>query len=97
MGLYEQSLAFFDKAIEQTPEDSECYHNKGVSLKNLQRYEEAIIEFDKTLELNPLDQKAYKNKGDIFLSLGEIKKAEEQFRNAKKSAYGIVGIGLRRE
>ena len=51
--MYEESLKYYNKAIELKPTCECCYNNKACNLYSLGRYEEAIICCDKAIELDP--------------------------------------------
>ena len=50
-GNYEDSLVYFDKAIELEPTNGEFWKNKGVSLTKQNKIDEAQECFDKAIEL----------------------------------------------
>ena len=53
-GIYfEESLVFFDKAMEINPDYYQAWYWKGLALYNLGNYEEALSCYDKSLEINP--------------------------------------------
>ena len=49
---YDESITYFDKCIDLSPEYYYAIFNKGLVLRRLKRYEEALLCFDKLLE-NP--------------------------------------------
>ena len=65
-GNYEDSLVYFDKAIELEPTNGEFWKNKGVSLTKQNKIDEALECFDKAIELEPTNGRFWGNKGEVF-------------------------------
>ncbi|MGB6533116.1 MAG: tetratricopeptide repeat protein [Candidatus Nitrosopolaris sp.] len=74
LGKYNESIAYFDKALAINPEDFHALYSKGAALLALGKYNECIAYFDKALAINPKDFYALYNKG---VSLGKIGKYNE--------------------
>ena len=53
MKKYEESIQWYDKAIELNSWFEKEFLNKGISLLYLKKYESAIQCFDKAIWLNP--------------------------------------------
>lgn len=58
-----------------TPDNSEAWVSKGVSLYNLGKYEEALIAYDKAIEINPKYFEAWNYKGTVLYNLGRYEEA----------------------
>jgi len=69
-----ESLQYFDKAIEIKPKFAEACCNKGNVFGHLGRYEEAVAAYDKATEIKPQYAKAWYNKGT---ALGHLRRYEE--------------------
>jgi len=82
LGLYNEAIGCFDRALKLGPQDSRIWDNKGVSLFNLGRYDDAIRCYDKAIELDPLTTKAWNNKGSSLGSLGRYDEAFKCFDKA---------------
>lgn len=76
-GRYEESLDFFDRAINIKPDDITWY-KKGNSLKNLGRHEDAIESYNRAISINPDNNFAWNNKG---ICLGDLGKNEESLES----------------
>jgi tetratricopeptide (TPR) repeat protein len=74
LGLYEEAMSCFDRALKIDPGRSVFWSNKGKALVNLDRIEEAIRCYDKALELDPQDANAWIGKGG---SLHRLERFEE--------------------
>jgi tetratricopeptide (TPR) repeat protein len=57
MGLYNESLPFYDKVIARNQSNFMAWYYKGSALSELGRYDETIVCFDRALEIKP-DYKA---------------------------------------
>jgi tetratricopeptide (TPR) repeat protein len=55
LGLYNESIGFYDRALEIDLNNVRAIINKGFALSKLGQYEEAIEYYDKVLTLNPND------------------------------------------
>ena len=54
-----ESLKYYDQAIQLDPNNLWSYKRKGLTLYGLNKYNEAIEFQDKSIQLNPLDAKSY--------------------------------------
>ena len=55
MGNVEESLGFFDKALEIDPKNPFANHMKGLALYRLKRYAEAIPHIEKAMAVEETD------------------------------------------
>ena len=78
----EESLKYFDKAIELDPNNPDFYSNKGYTLVSLQRFEEAINLYDKALAINPNHANSCYNKACALSMLGREEEAIEYLQKA---------------
>jgi len=76
---FEEAIIYFDKILENDPQNIKALLNKGVALINLERHSEAINHFDKVLEIDPNNTDALNNKGVALLNLGEYDEAKSYF------------------
>ncbi|KAM3145818.1 hypothetical protein pb186bvf_002113 [Paramecium bursaria] len=68
--LDQQSLSFFDKAIEIEPQELNAIIEKGIHLTYKNQYKSAINEFEKCLKINNKIADVYFFKGNLYLQLG---------------------------
>lgn len=82
LGLYEEAIENYEKAIELNPDDASAYYNLGIALYQLGLHKEAIKNYKKAIELNP-------DNGDYYFNLGfaqrELGLNEEEIENFKKA------------
>lgn len=53
MGLYNESLPFYDRVIDRNQSNFMAWYYKGTTLSKMGRYDEAISCFDRALEIKP--------------------------------------------
>ncbi|BCL34116.1 tetratricopeptide repeat protein [Nostoc sp. MS1] len=88
LGLYEQAIASYDKAIEIKRDFSDAWQNRGVALRQLGRYEEANASFNTAFTqvlqftIKPDDYKTWFNLGLALGNLGQYKQAISSFDKA---------------
>ncbi len=79
---YTLALAYYQKAIERSPDLSMAYNNIGYLLNDMQHFERAIPFLVKAIELNPEYAGSYSNLGISFDNLGRHDDATETYREA---------------
>ncbi len=89
LGMYNESVAAYDKLIETMPANdtqytSMAWADKGSVLEKMGRKEEALKAFDKAIELNPTNAIAWAGKGNALESLGRNSEADTAFARAKE-------------
>lgn len=60
---YRDSLAYFDKAIELAPKDSEAFYSRAMVKSTLRDKAGALSDYDLAIELDPKYSQAYGNRG----------------------------------
>ncbi len=50
---YENSIIYYNKAIQLTPDDANAYINRGIAKDYLKDYTGAITDYNKAIQLNP--------------------------------------------
>lgn len=87
LGLYEEAIKDFNKAIELNQNISEVYNNRGSAKAILRQYKEAIKNFDKAIELNPNNSDAYFNMALPKQLLANITENEREKNKLVEEAY----------
>ncbi|MHC5915189.1 MAG: tetratricopeptide repeat protein [Nostoc sp.] len=87
LGLYEQAIALFDKAIEIKPDFYDAWQNRGVALRQLGQYEEANASFNtafnqQVLQFQPNNDEAWYNRGITLNKLGQFEEAIASYDRA---------------
>ncbi len=63
---WRESIAFYERTFERTPDNVEEYLNLGNVYKDLGEYDKAIASYKKVIEFNPNSAKAYNNLGAMY-------------------------------
>jgi len=81
LGRYEESLAWFENAVELEPGYSESYVGLGRHYWIvLGRFDEAVVALRKAISLDPGRTWTYNDLGFVFLNLGDLDRAEYWFK-----------------
>jgi tetratricopeptide (TPR) repeat protein len=91
-----ESLQYFDKAIEINPQFAEAWYNKAIVLGEVGRYEEAITAYDTAFSINPQIEhaEAWCNKGTAFLHLGRYEEAITAYNTALSINPNLENAGV---
>jgi tetratricopeptide (TPR) repeat protein len=76
----ENTLKYFDKAIELEPLNYLAWANKGLILKIIGRVEDALACYDRAIDIQPLYVNAWYNKGVLLGNIGRYKTAKTCFK-----------------
>jgi tetratricopeptide (TPR) repeat protein len=79
LGKYNESIAYFDKALAINPKYVGSLDSKGAALFNLGKYNESIAYFDKVLAINPNYFASLYNKGAALNKLGKYNESIAYF------------------
>ncbi|MCM8784240.1 MAG: tetratricopeptide repeat protein [Candidatus Omnitrophica bacterium] len=82
LGLYQEEIANYTRAIELNPDYYIAYYDRGVILEELGLHQEAVLDFNKAIELNPYFAEAYCGRGVSKKELGLYKEAISDFNKA---------------
>ena len=72
----------FVRVLRQWPSDPQAHYLLGRLYQSADRLREAAGELEKTVELDPAMAKAHAYLGSVWFALGEIDRAEQQFKKA---------------
>jgi tetratricopeptide (TPR) repeat protein len=75
MGLIEEAVACFDKAIAFRADHADALTNRGDALMALKRPDDALASYDRALAANPHSALALSNRGYALAKLGRAKDA----------------------
>jgi tetratricopeptide (TPR) repeat protein len=79
---YNDSLVYFDRALDIDPNFTDAWYAKGVALHNLKRYSEAVQSYDRALLLEPENAAVWSLKGRTFTDMGRNDEAADCYRKA---------------
>jgi tetratricopeptide (TPR) repeat protein len=96
MGLQQEALVHFERALAIDPDSQEGWHLRGVVLSELRRYDEAVASFDRALEINFRAQGSLYDRARIlpskFLALvrhGQLELARKPWHEAVAASEEI--------
>ena len=96
-GSIEAAKLFFDKALDNLPDDEMGFFHRGLIQTKTRDYEEAEKSFLKVLELNPLRFDAILNYAGVIGRMGDFGKAEkiitEAYRKDENLKNGFAWLG----
>lgn len=75
LGMYQEAITYYDKALEINQRDAMLWYNKGAALYWLGKYKEMLDCCNKSLELDNQDLIAWYNKGLALHNLGRYQEA----------------------
>ncbi len=81
-GQYDQSIVYFNKAIEIEPKFAEAYFNRGFAYQEKGQYDKAIPDYNKAIEINPRHDAVYNNRGNAYAARGKYDKAIADYTEA---------------
>jgi len=79
---YNEALTFFDKELQDDPNNLKILTNKGVALSKLGLYQESIFYYDTALESESKYLPALNNKANALMQLGFWKDAQSVYNKA---------------
>lgn len=72
---YNEAIFFFDKSLQQDPNNIHALTNKGTALAKLGYFDKAIDYYDSALNINPEFIPALNNKANVLSKLGSYEEA----------------------
>ena len=82
MGLLDEAMAHYRKALEIAPDDVDVHNNLGNALARESRLDKAIARYRKALAIKPDDPEAHNNLGSVLAKRGQFDAAVVQFQRA---------------
>jgi tetratricopeptide (TPR) repeat protein len=70
------------RMIEESSDNFVLYSNLGILYLEANNYRDALIYFNKAIELNPIHADNYSNRAQLYLAMGEDKKAADDYEKA---------------
>ncbi|WP_299395394.1 lipopolysaccharide assembly protein LapB [Pelagibius sp.] len=77
-GDYERAIAHLTKAAERQPKNADIFNYLGYTNRKLGNYDVALTHYQRALSLDPSHRGAHEYLGELYLTTGEIEKAEAQ-------------------
>uniref|UniRef100_A0A8C5W7D4 SGT1 homolog, MIS12 kinetochore complex assembly cochaperone n=1 Tax=Leptobrachium leishanense TaxID=445787 RepID=A0A8C5W7D4_9ANUR len=80
----QKSLEELTKALEERPDDAECYCQRAYAHILLRNYNDAVLDAKRSLELQPNNVNAFLRKGEAEFHLQNYTSAEDTFKQGQK-------------
>ncbi len=87
-GNFDEAIAKFTEALEQSPDCGDCYRNLGIVYTRTEDYGRAEAALKSALELDPEDAAAYDGLAHVYNAQGKFDEAAEASAQAAKLAGG---------
>jgi tetratricopeptide (TPR) repeat protein len=79
---YNQAISISMDIQTKFPSASEGYHLEGLTHQSEQKWEESVKAFSKAIGESPYDPNLYNFRGFAYLNMGDMGKAEKDFKEA---------------
>jgi len=77
---FKTGITFFNKIIEENPEDPRAYYNLGIGYFRLNKFPEAIKAFSGAINISPMDSLAIQFRGRVYYMMGNFKSSLEDYK-----------------
>lgn len=79
---YDESLSYYNKALQQDNKMYSAFYNKGITLANIMRFDEAIDAFNSALKIDSSQQLLYQELAGQYESKNDLVMAEKVLNQA---------------
>jgi Tfp pilus assembly protein PilF len=98
LGRWDQALAAYQKALQQTPKDAALLSDTAIAWERTGNRERAIETYRAAIQANPRSELAHNNLGSMLLNMGRLDEAIQEFRAALScdaaSAMASYNLGV---
>ena len=91
-GLFDKARQVLEQYLNNISDSSGIRERLALNYRYQGKYELALAELDQALSLNPTRYQSIRMKGDIFLYMGDLKKAEEEYRKLQERKEPVVYV-----
>ena len=84
---FSEAIEKLNDALFYDNKDADIYNYLGFSHRKLGKMEDAALFYNKALEINPKHKGALEYQGEMFLTLNQIGKAEENLKKLDKICF----------
>ncbi len=99
LGLFDKAKAVYEEYLNNFPDNNRIRQELAMHYSYQGKYDLALEEMDKAFALAPTYWLNFRRKGDIYLNMGDLKKAEEEYRKLLEKeepsarAFGMQRLG----
>tara|TARA_A100001011_G_scaffold218231_2_gene226157 strand:- start:174 stop:665 length:492 start_codon:yes stop_codon:yes gene_type:complete len=80
---YQSAIDAGEKAVKYYPDNADAWNYLGYSFRKAEFYDQSKIAYEKALKINPKHTGALEYYGELFLTLGQLNKAQEMLNRLK--------------
>ena len=84
---FSDAILKLNDALASDSKNADIYNYLGFSHRKLGKMEQAAVYYNKALEINPKHKGALEYQGEMYLTLNEINKAEENLKKLDKICF----------
>ena len=84
---YEPAIDSLLSAEKMSKNDPDIYNYLGYSFRKINKLDKAAFYYDKALSLSPKHKGALEYQGEMFLTLGQLEKAEDNLKKLEKICF----------
>ncbi len=77
-GDYQGAIDLLSKVAEREPKNADVFNYLGYTNRKLENYEVALTHYKRALTLDPKHRGAHEYLGELYLTTGELEKAQRQ-------------------
>lgn len=89
-GLFDKARQVLEQYLNNVSDSANIRDRLALNYRHQGKYELALAEVDKALSLNPTRWQSIRRKGDIFFYMGDLKKAEEEYKKLQERKEPVV-------
>ena len=79
--LFDQAITSYTNAISHCVDDDDSILlNRAIAYSITKQRDKAMVDFERAIEANPFSAHAYFNRGNLHKSMGDLVKAEEDYK-----------------
>jgi serine/threonine protein kinase/Tfp pilus assembly protein PilF len=94
-GLFDKARQVLEQYLNNVSDSSGIRERLALNYRYQGKYELALAELDKSLSLNPTRYQSIRSKGDIFFYMGDLEKAEEEYKKLQERKEPVVNAQSR--
>jgi serine/threonine protein kinase/tetratricopeptide (TPR) repeat protein len=94
-GLFDKAKQVLEQYLNNVSDSAGIRERLALNYRYQGKYELALAEVEKALSLNPTRWPSIRGKGDIYFYMGDLTKAEEEYKKGQESKEEVVRASSR--
>jgi len=83
-GLFDKARQVLEQYLNNVSDSAFIHNNLALHYRYQGKYDLALTEVDKALSISPNDWRPIRRKGDIYIYMGDLRKAEEEYKKLQE-------------